>query len=209
MSSLYWIRVLVSISIYINFLLYQLSTAVHRLIPNTSFIFQATCNSRYQVPNHFFHNMIGNPTVNDIHLCYFLWMQGNNEKCKACKSKGQIVAIKDQFFFSYNAEIYGLQLSHLHNRGSLQTITTNAFFYETFTRYSNFYIILFNPDLTIKTAPTHFLKCLWNQVYSRNSTIWRLSQFISEFHTGFKVIHKDVKPFLNETVKKIIFHVDL
>ena len=24
-----------------------------------------------------------------------------------------------------------------------------------------------------------------------------------------KVIHKDVKPFLNETVKKICFHVDL
>ena len=98
MSSLYWIRVLVSISIYINFLLYQLSTALHRLIPNTSLIFQVTCNTRYQVPNHFFHNMIGNPTVNDIHLCYLLWMQGNNKKCKACKSKGQIVAIKDQFF---------------------------------------------------------------------------------------------------------------
>ena len=24
-----------------------------------------------------------------------------------------------------------------------------------------------------------------------------------------KVIHKDVKPFLNETVKKMCFHVDL
>ena len=28
-------------------------------------------------------------------------------------------------------------------------------------------------------------------------------------HPCVKVIHKDVKPFLNETVKKICFHVDL
>ena len=28
-------------------------------------------------------------------------------------------------------------------------------------------------------------------------------------HGDIKVIHNDVKPFLNETVKKICFHVDL
>ena len=43
----------------------------------------------------------------------------------------------------------------------------------------------------------HCIRCIHVDIYDRIAM------------TSLKVIHKDVKPFLNDTVKKICFHVDL